>query len=121
MTEISVKARYFTFNQNNSGGSFTYNESAGIGHFVIVEAIDAAHANARARQIGIYFNGCESDMDCSCCGDRWYEVWNDEQGTDVPMVYASTPYDHVANPANMRWGMDKQVFVHYISGQITAY
>lgn len=121
MTEVSVKAKYFTFNQNNSGGSFSYDENAGIGHHVIVEAINASHAMARAVDIGLYFNGCETGMDCSCCGDRWYEVWNDEQGTDVPMVYNETPDDHIANPQNVKWGMDKQVFVHYISGQITAY
>lgn len=121
MTEISIQAKYFTYNQNNSGGSFSYNEKAGIGHFVIVEAIDADHANARAQQIGIYFDGCEIGMDCSCCGDRWSAAWSDEKGTDVPMVYGKTPDDHVANPRNSKWGMDKQVFVHYISGQITMY
>lgn len=121
MTEISVKAKYFTFNQNNSGGSFVYDERAGIGHFVIVEALDMMHANDRARKIGLYFDGAsEYGPDCDCCGDRWYEQWSSESGTDVPMVYNWTP-DEYKEKFGAEWGMEKQVFVHYISGQITMY
>jgi hypothetical protein len=116
-----AQVKYFTFGQNNSGGSFIYNERAGIGHYVIVEAIDADHANQRARAIGLYFDGCSTGMDCDCCGDRWSEQWGSDAGTDVPMVYHRTLDDHIADPTNAKWGMDKQVFVHYISGQITAY
>lgn len=122
MTEINVKAKYYCFGQNNSGGSFTYRPNAGIGHFVIVEALDYRHANARAEQIGLYFNGCDSGMDCSCCGDRWSAQWSEDSGNDTPMVYGAwSPDDYVADPTNPKWNMEKQVFVHYISGQITAY
>lgn len=120
MTEISVKVQYFTYGQNNSGGGFTYNPAHGIGQFVIIEAINANHANQRAREIGLYFDGSESGMDCSCCGDRWYAVW-DEKGTVTPMVYNETPDEWAANPDNFKWNMGKSIFVHYISGQITAY
>lgn len=66
--------KFFDFSQNNSGGSFVFDEQRGITHFVIVEAMDADHANSVAENIGLYFNGCESGNDCDCCGDRWSEA-----------------------------------------------
>lgn len=85
-------SKFYCFNQNNSGGSFIIEESSGISETVIIEAKDARHANSRARQIGLYFNGCASGIDCSCCGDRWGEKFSDDQGTDVPTLY-NTPIE----------------------------
>ena len=31
-----------------------------------------------AEDIGLYFDGVEQGMDCSCCGDRWYRAWEDD-------------------------------------------
>ncbi len=80
-----IKAKFWTFGQNNSGGSFDYDEERGITHYVIVEAVDEAHAISRAENIGLYWNGCEIGMDCDCCGDRWHTPYDD--GEDVPKVY----------------------------------
>jgi hypothetical protein len=68
---------FFSFNQNNSGGSF-------IGpHVVIVEAETADEANEIAvAKAGVYFDGAG---DCECCGRRWSETWDD--GADVPSNY----------------------------------
>lgn len=74
--------KFFHFSQNNSGGSFT-----GPAKHVVVEAENASDANYRAESVGVYFNGCNEGLDCSCCGDRWYRQWLDEAGDDVPMVY----------------------------------
>jgi hypothetical protein len=74
--------KFFHFSQNNSGGSFT-----GPAKHVVVEAENASDANDRAESVGVYFNGCNEGLDCSCCGDRWYRQWLDEAGDDVPMVY----------------------------------
>jgi hypothetical protein len=63
---------YFRFRQNNSGGSFIKNAKVDV--LVIIQAKDAAQANDRAEEVGIYFNGCEKGYDCECCGDRWYPV-----------------------------------------------
>lgn len=117
MGNAVVKTQFFTFDQNNSGGSFSYDEGRGIGQYVIVEAIDRDHAVTRAEQVGLYFNGYG---DCECCGDRWYKPW-DKDGTETPQIYDQTPDEYLTSPYCSDWGMDKQVFVHYLSGQILAY
>ena len=66
-------SKFYTYSQNNSGGDFITKN--GLDVLVIVEAMDHLHANAIAENKGIYFNGCSSGRDCSCCGDRWYEKW----------------------------------------------
>ena len=63
---------YYEFRQNNSGGDFEVDDKITI--HVWVEANNADEANAKAEEIGIYFEGVDSEMDCSCCGDRWYRV-----------------------------------------------
>lgn len=63
--------RFFTYRQNNSGGSFVNDANKGISIVVVVEAYDKHHSNLRAQQIGLYFGG---DGDCPCCGDRWSEA-----------------------------------------------
>ena len=56
---------FYTYRQNNSGGTFVYDESAGISVNVIIEANSREQAKRRAEQIGLYFDG---QMDCDCCG-----------------------------------------------------
>lgn len=77
---------YWTFDQNNSGGSFVFDERRGLTHYVVIEADSREEAISRAEDIGIYFNGCSDGRDCSCCGDRWHTPWN-EAGDDAPEVY----------------------------------
>lgn len=106
--------KFYTYNQNNSGGSFTFDEQAGITHYVIVQAEDLDFAKFRAEKIGLYFNGCSSGRDCSCCGDRWYQPWSDD-GTDSPEIYGS-PVEKTEKPY---FGFDvgKQICVHYVDGR----
>lgn len=96
---------FYQFRQNNSGGSFHISESEGIGIRVIIEANDADHANARAEEIGLYFDGCENDIDCECCGDRWYRAWDDD-GSETPKLYGDEVTD----------GDD--VYIHYLDGTV---
>lgn len=71
---------FYTYDQNNSGGSFT-----GPAQYVIVEAKNAKYANFTAEEeLGLYFDG---DGDCHCCGNRWSEQWSDADGTIVPEIY----------------------------------
>jgi hypothetical protein len=63
---------YYKYTQNNSGGSFITNDK--VAETVIIEAHSPLEANAIAEEIGIYFDGCATGEDCSCCGDRWYRV-----------------------------------------------
>lgn len=74
---------FYTYRQNNSAGYFVRDENVDV--YVIIEADSADEANAKALDIGLYFNGCHTGQDCSCCGDRWYEPWDD--GTVEPTIY----------------------------------
>ena len=74
--------KFFTYRQNNTGGSFS-----GPALYVIVEAINASDADVRAEMNGVYFNGCDSGSDCECCGDRWYTTYG--EGDAVPTVGAT--------------------------------
>ena len=39
------------------------------------------------RDIGLYFDGVSLGKDCPCCGDRWYGLWSDDGGDEVPSTY----------------------------------
>lgn len=107
---------FYTFHQNNSGGSFTYNKGRGITEFVVVEADSEEEANERAREIGIYFDGCESGMDCECCGDRWYPAYD---GHDEPLVYGEPALNRVRLFADrVKEGGVTAAVVHYKDGTV---
>lgn len=62
--------KYYHFRQNNSGGSFDIDDKVTVN--VWIQAETANQANERAEDIGIYFDGVDDEVDCACCGDRWY-------------------------------------------------
>jgi hypothetical protein len=64
--------KFYCFRQNNSGGSFVYDRN--LAQKVIIEAETADEANDLAKNLGIYFDGCDRGWDCRCCGDRWNTV-----------------------------------------------
>lgn len=104
-------SEFFTYRQNNSGGSFQ--KDSNLAEFVVIEANGPTHANLRAEEIGIYFDGCEEGLDCSCCGDRWYKFWADEKGDEVPSFYG-VPVEQYT-PA-FRGRDDYRI--HYLNGEI---
>lgn len=107
--------KFFHFDQNNSGGSFSHVAIDGIGTNVFIEAKNAAHANDRAERIGLYFNGCDDGTDCSCCGDRWSPV-SESDGRDVPMKYSTEWRAVVDDEApTLDWGHPS--YIHYIGGE----
>ena len=79
---------FYSYHQNNSGGTFY-----GPAIWVIVEADTANEADAIAEENGVYFNGCSTGEDCSCCGDRWSRQWGDDEGTEEPEIYGKSPED----------------------------
>jgi hypothetical protein len=105
---------FWHFSQNNSGGSFDFDAAAGITHHVVIEAASAAEANARAQQIGLYFDGVG---DCPCCGKRWSEVDSDE-GTEEPRVYDEDAFTYRGYNGHRWMGENPEVFVHYLDGRI---
>jgi len=69
----------FRFWHNNTGGFFNDIEPVTPnvrtdGHDVYIEAETASEANKIAESNGIYFDGVSKDIDCECCGDRWYRA-----------------------------------------------
>lgn len=105
---------WFHYSQNNSGGSFDFNETAGITHHVVIEADSPAEADERLEGIGGYFNGCNSGRDCSCCGDRWCSAYT--EGDETPKVYDDPVAKATAWSAWMEDG--KEIAVHHKSGDI---
>ncbi len=107
---------FFTYDQNNSGGGFDFDEHGGITHFVIIEADNVKEATEKAESIGIYFNGCDSGIDCDCCGDRWYEPWK-KDGTEHPEVYGQPASEYTSRYGGwMKEG--HEIAVHYKDGSI---
>lgn len=107
---------FFTYSQNNSGGSFDFDAGKGISAYVIIEADDAADANYKAEGIGLYFDG---EGDCSCCGDRWYEAWNDNTGKPVPSIYGTPVSDRDFTGG---WITDgPECYVHFADGRVQGY
>lgn len=115
MGQVTLQTKWYTYSQNNSGGSFKTDSERGIGHYVLIEAISAADADTRAEAIGLYFNGLG---DCSCCGNRWSrhdESWM--EATDDPRIY-DKPAPRAGrgeSAATDRWKIPS--FAHPIAGE----
>lgn len=75
---------WYSYKQNNSGGRVVQNDS--VDWYVWIEAESVRVANARAEDVGIYFDG---SGDCPCCGDRWSSPW--EEDGDAEPLYYDTP------------------------------
>lgn len=106
---------FYTFDQNDSGGSFD-----GPTH-VIVEADSADHANERAQDVaGIYFDGCDTGTDCSCCGDRWYRA-HAHDGDNIPQLYSVFLGENLEeqatdSPDNFQYLYPGDIPIYYLDG-----
>lgn len=66
-----LNTKFYEFTQNNSGGYFDVDDN--VCHRVIIEAIDAKHAQS------IFEPMIENQSgSCPCCGDRWSNYSPDE-------------------------------------------
>lgn len=99
--------KFYTYTQNNSGGSFDVDEN--VAHYVIIEAENSDDADMIAEGVGVYFDGCSKGMDCECCGDRWYSAYR--EGSESPQIYGDDPIKEVGGMFN------KQVIIYYKSGK----
>ena len=115
VTPFPEKTKFYTFGQNNSGGSFDLNEAAGITHYVIIQAKNPDQASALAQDIGIYFDGVREGKDCGCCGDRWHEP-DEWDANDEPLVYGQPADDYWDTGGWMPLG--REICVHYLDGRI---
>lgn len=105
---------FYTFSQNNSFGSFDFSEALGLTHHVVVEGDSSEDILERAKNIGIYFDGCDTGQDCPCCGDRWDEPWDADEFTEAPEVFGQ-PVDNFTGFSWMDKG--KEICVHYKDGR----
>lgn len=117
--------RFFHFSQNNSGGSFVFSQEQGITHHVVIEAEDATDANVIAIMKGLYFDGCSTGQDCSCCGDRWSKVgeYSSDAGDEVPTLYGEPlgqPKPESKFSFMSKGWMDagRETAVHYADGRV---
>ncbi len=105
-----LKTKYYEFRQNNSGGSF--HKPAVV---VYVEALDAKHANSRAEELGIYFDGVEQGSDCSCCGDRWHAAdeyySSDTEPTEYVLEYSGWGTEKVPEAVKYRLGEEHPILL----------
>lgn len=104
--------KFYTFMQNNSGGSFVHDPVQGLGYAVAIEARSADEANTIAeRVVGIYFEGVDEGLDCSCCGDRWSRA-DESDGFTTPCRYGD------GDPLVGGWGYP--AYVHHLDGTVYA-
>ena len=82
--KVTLNLKWFTYNQNNSGGSFHKDKDVDV--YVIIQATSFKEANDFAKAIGIYFGGVAYGVDCGCCGDRWYPA-DKMDGKTSPEIY----------------------------------
>ena len=110
-------SKFYSFRQNNTGGSFEIDTDSGITVYVIIEAGSADEANRIAESKGIYFNGCDTGSDCECCGDRWYKV-GEYDSKEFPHSYGARLGVGGLNGA-YQWAPDgKEHCVHYLDGRM---
>lgn len=101
---------FYLYDQNNSGGGFDFDADKGVTHHVIIEANSAEHADERAQEIGIYFNGVEEERDCACCGDRWAPASG--IGDPEPTLYGDKLYELDWKGLTRWMAPDPEIVVH---------
>lgn len=106
---------FYTYIQNNSGGSFVVDDD--IKQYVIIEADSAEEANDKADYLGIYFDGVEKGFDCPCCGNRWHEC-DEEDGEKEPLIWGISPIEYLRG--KYVWP-NTQVIVYYKNGKREVY
>lgn len=110
---------WFLFRQNNSGGFF--HTDANVCRQVYIQAETPDQANARAEELGIYFGGVASGLDCECCGNRWSRVDEYDRvtfGEHVTSIIEQIKHDAAAE--STYWWTDPGAILHYANGERLA-
>ena len=79
----------YSFDQNNSGGSYARPAK----HIIVKDARDESHAIEIALKAGMYLDGVADGLDCGCCGDRWYGMAKEFDHIDQAISDAVMGYD----------------------------
>lgn len=105
--------RFYTYDQNNSGGYYVEDNKYGICEIVIIEANSVGEANDKLSEIGDNVSGFNNF--CSCCGQRWYYLDEDDLGTENPEIFGVSVEDYEGSFFN------KRAFVHYLDGSFKEF
>ncbi len=111
-TDLSVlpkTLKWFHLDQNNSGGYFIQNDV--VSEDVFVQAYNAEQATAIARNIVKDYSEY-----CECCGERWWECFDDSEGTEVPSRYGKSIYEEY-KPFDSKG----YATLHYLNGVVDYY
>lgn len=115
---------FYTYRQNNSGGSFAFDDKRGISVDVVIEAGSESEARNKAQAIGIYFDGCSTGQDCSCCGDRWSDYPDCDNQPKAQPGDLFPAQDDPAQPFWMHKWMEEgkpEGFIHYLDGRVEGF
>ena len=93
----------YSFRQNNSGGYYCQPAK----HIIVKDARDENHAIEIAMSAGLYFNGIAAGVDCSCCGDRWYNMADEYDSLEDALLY-------ITRDDILRDSMESDNVPHYI-------
>lgn len=104
----NVDTKFYTMDQNNSGGYFEIDQNDGICEIVVIESINTKDASNKA----VDLTECYSDY-CVCCGERWDVDFYDDDGTDVPMLYGKEITDDYSGTM-----FRSRVAIHFLDGTI---
>lgn len=97
---------FFVYWQNNSYGKDVIDHTRGIDKVVVIEAADNDAADARALEIGLYFDWAYT-IDCDCCGMRWYP--------------AADGYPSFWDYRKEFTSYDMPTYIHYLNGTVGSY
>ena len=115
-----VTTQFYFIDQNNSGGSWDYDEGAGVSSEVVVEAISASHAADRLRDILEYgVTGYYGSGSCPCCGERWSYWIKDYHVVDLNKLLTD-PMDNFTRGLSDK-DLAYKGFIHYLDGRIVPY
>ena len=85
-------------------------ETYGICKTVIIQANSFKDAYERLCEIGDYVDGFDSY--CPCCGERWSDWGEDDEGTEFPELYGKPIIDCTK-------GMFRgKAFIHHSDGRV---
>lgn len=90
---------FYEFSQNNSGGQWDVDDK--LCHRVIIEADTYGEAERMAKDLGVYFDGCDKGLDCNCCGDRWYSGNIIDLNRINDKGYEVSVFDRIGNPEKL--------------------
>lgn len=102
--------KWYSYSQNNSGGSFIENEN--ICEWMLIEANTADEANQIMTDI---VDSNDAWDYCPCCGERWDINMDESDGHDVPSIWEEPISEVLADSFRSR------AILYYLDGKKEEY